>query len=753
MEVIMRKAARLFSIGLLMGFMLAGLSPVSGYASWSTDPAVNTAISSLTDNASGEPQIISDGSGGAIIAWEKYSGGDQGVDIHAQRVDANGNILWTSGGVTICNANGHQMYPQLVGDGSGGAIITWTDGRGGAGNDIYAQKIDAAGNVMWTANGVVICNATNEQTVPQIISDYMGGAIITWQDNRTLYDIYVQRIDSAGVVQWTPNGVAVCTADNVQQAPQIATDGSGGAIITWQDHRDSYAKIYAQRVSDEGVIMWTTVSGGVKLSWYEGSSTWQSTPRIVADDVGAIVTWEDNRTGGGSVYAQKILINGTLYWGNSAVAVYTAASSDNTNTGPVLSADGSGGAIIAWMTYRFGHYNILARRIAANGTAQWAAEGVYVFGASITNQPKQQIIGDGSGGAIIAWHDNQIDTGSFAYDVYAQRIGSDGLTQWTTNGVTISNAANAQQLAHLVGDGNNGAIITWLDYRNAGGNGIIYAQKILSGGTFPISPPTVTTSAVTDITSTTATGGGNVTSIGGGEVTARGVCWSTAANPTAADSHTTDGSGAGVFGSSITALTSATTYHIRAYATNVGGTAYGDDRSFSTDAILSVTIQGAGEGEVHSTVQDINCTGGTCTENFVFGASIDLTPTPSLHSIFNGWSDGCTGLTVPCTIAMSQNRRVNASFVINPAEAVWNDPGSIYYDKIGTAYQNATSGVTVIKACRLEITENLNLNMGKTVTLSGGWNSGYSNDNGLTTVKGTMTIGSGVVSVGNIAVK
>ncbi len=94
--------------------------------------------------------------------------------------------------------------------------------------------------------------------------------------------------------------------------------------------------------------------------------------------------------------------------------------------------------------------------------------------------------------------------------------------------------------------------------------------------------PTVTTAAVSAVGLTTATCGGNVTSDGNEAVTARGVCWSTSANPTTADSKTTDGTGTGAFVSSITGLAPGTTYHVRAYATNSVGTAYGADVEFTT---------------------------------------------------------------------------------------------------------------------------------------------------------------------------
>ncbi len=119
--------------------------------------------------------------------------------------------------------------------------------------------------------------------------------------------------------------------------------------------------------------------------------------------------------------------------------------------------------------------------------------------------------------------------------------------------------------------------------------------------------PTVTTTAASNVTASTATSGGNVTSEGGASVTAKGVCWSTSANPTTSDSKTTDGSGTGSFTSSITGLSAGTTYHVRAYATNSAGTAYGSDVSFTTSATtFHVCSDGScgGQPNCHETIAE-----------------------------------------------------------------------------------------------------------------------------------------------------
>ena len=102
--------------------------------------------------------------------------------------------------------------------------------------------------------------------------------------------------------------------------------------------------------------------------------------------------------------------------------------------------------------------------------------------------------------------------------------------------------------------------------------------------------PTLTTSTVTDITITSATAGGSITKDGGATVTARGVCWSTTSNPVISGSHTSDNTGTGSFTSSLTDLTPNTVYHVRAYATNKAGTAYGADVQFTTTAIVVSTL-------------------------------------------------------------------------------------------------------------------------------------------------------------------
>ncbi|HKK41374.1 MAG TPA: hypothetical protein VJ963_03110, partial [Bacteroidales bacterium] len=104
--------------------------------------------------------------------------------------------------------------------------------------------------------------------------------------------------------------------------------------------------------------------------------------------------------------------------------------------------------------------------------------------------------------------------------------------------------------------------------------------------TNPILPATLTTSAITSVTSTSAVSGGNITDDGGGSITGRGICWSTSSFPDLSDQSTGSGTGTGSFSANMTGLMPGTTYHVRAYATNSAGTSYGNDLNFSTPAVL-----------------------------------------------------------------------------------------------------------------------------------------------------------------------
>jgi uncharacterized protein (TIGR02145 family) len=94
--------------------------------------------------------------------------------------------------------------------------------------------------------------------------------------------------------------------------------------------------------------------------------------------------------------------------------------------------------------------------------------------------------------------------------------------------------------------------------------------------------PVISTSAVSEITTTSAVSGGNLTNDGGSQIFSKGVCWNTADNPTVNNSKTIESGSLGTFNTNLTQLNPSTFYYLRAYATNGVGTSYGNSVSFTT---------------------------------------------------------------------------------------------------------------------------------------------------------------------------
>ncbi|MDP3581989.1 MAG: hypothetical protein Q8S39_08625, partial [Ignavibacteria bacterium] len=137
-------------------------------------------------------------------------------------------------------------------------------------------------------------------------------------------------------------------------------------------------------------------------------------------------------------------------------------------------------------------------------------------------------------------------------------------------------------------------IYPWVESSSVASGKYMGIQNVGISGTYTgnviASMPTITTTPVTKISTTSAISGGNITSDGGAEITERGVCWNTSENPTIANSRTKDGTGVGTFISNVSSLTNSTKYFLRAYATNSAGTSYGSEISFTTMNALSVPI-------------------------------------------------------------------------------------------------------------------------------------------------------------------
>lgn len=383
---------------------------------------------------------------------------------------------WTGNMIPASTELGSQFDIQACTDGSGGLILAWKDTRDDSG-DIYAQRVDSNGNPQWNANGTVICNSIGEQENPEIATDDAGGAIIVWEDHRsgTTY-IYAQRIDSTGAVQWAVNGIRVSTGAGFEARPDVCPDGTNGAIVCWGDYRTSWFNIYAQKLNSAGTRVWA--SAGLSVATMD-SRQWFS--RIISDNIGgAIISWEDQRGGTYDIYAERIDMNGNALWSSGNGTAVCSASGDQRYIS--MCSDDNYGAFISWADKRSSSYwDIYCAKITGAGSKPWTANGVHVCSASYT-QFDPRLAHDTSGGVYVAWEDGRAGS-TGPYDVYAQYIDNTGATQWPYNGIAICDEEGDQDDVLICPDGTAGAIIAWDDGRpNLPTSSNIFYQRVNSTG-------------------------------------------------------------------------------------------------------------------------------------------------------------------------------------------------------------------------------------------------------------------------------
>ena len=223
-------------------------------------------ICSLMSSA---PKNVYDGNGKIYILWKDDRGIDE--DIYGQKVDIAGNFLWQVNGIPIATTSGQLHAPEdAISDAEGGAITVWEDGRQWfiTGTDIYAQRVDSMGNLVWGSSGTAVCAADSEQQYPKLVGDGKGGAIFAWEEHRNGIanrDIYAQRIDTNGTIKWQNDGTPVCTLGGRQSEHDIIEDGEGGAVILWNDFRNVETDIYCQRLDSLGMGLWA--NNGKKITF------------------------------------------------------------------------------------------------------------------------------------------------------------------------------------------------------------------------------------------------------------------------------------------------------------------------------------------------------------------------------------------------------------------------------------------------------------------------------------------------------
>jgi len=397
-------------------------------------------LASEYDVYCGVPLAVSNNADGAMVAW-----GD-GDGIYAQRLDSEGDSVWGGEKVLVWAkpAGGWQSLVGMIADGEGGAILL----RETSSEMVYAQRVSADGILLWEAGGTNIGRIQYAYMGMPIVSDGSGGAVFIWED-RSGEDmrIYAQRLSHDGKLAWVEGGVSVTTIISEKERPRLINNGTGSFIIAWRDMSIDTGwdeDVYVQKLDAEGQRMWG--EQGILISDAPGQ---QSDPQIATEGSGGcIIAWPEiqyinTKTSG--IFAQRINSSGEVLWQEGGVLVSNIPQdSPISNFGLIyISGDGDGDSTIIWVADKdpdkaWRRSQVYAQKLDANGQRLWSEGGVEVY----KNPPFRTIgyssvISDGSGGLIIGSRVSEGSNVSRTDSVYMQRVDSAGSRPWGENGVKI----------------------------------------------------------------------------------------------------------------------------------------------------------------------------------------------------------------------------------------------------------------------------------------------------------------------------
>ncbi len=402
------------------------------------------------------PVLVADGGGGAFVAWVDVRGADD--DIYFSHLGPDGSVVagWPTDGAPVCTASGNQYAVTMVPDDLGGVFLAWSDDRTTA-PAVYFQHMGPAGAPApgWPANGVPV-PAPSYQYDPGLARDGTGGMLLYWRDvrNNAGSEPFLLRINSAGAAAsgWPAGGLQL-DLNPIENVGAIVEDGHGGAWVTWGSNLGS-GSYWVQSNTVEHVA-----GDGSSLEGSTESSTGaDAAPTLALDPVGGVAVargvpvqivvqhlgWSvfgevwvsdqpyrpfaiaPDRTGGVYATTQEDGPSGIVLQAKHVIWPGDLAPGWVFGPGPVLdgservvmTADSTGGVFCAWQDLRSGHAELYATRVRkdASPSSGWSLGGTAIAAAGPASY--QDMIGDGSGGALLAWKDQRADAG----DIYAQRI-------------------------------------------------------------------------------------------------------------------------------------------------------------------------------------------------------------------------------------------------------------------------------------------------------------------------------------------
>jgi len=368
----------------------------------------------------------------------------------------------------------NQSTPHLAVDNTY-VYTTWEDYRDGVNFTNYNQKYTFAGTKQWTND--IQASTQAQALTPRTAVDASGNQYIVWSDNSSGdYDIYIQKISSAGTVQWSsPTKVNSDTGSSNQKNPDIAYYNNE-LYITWQDERNDAGDIFFNRINTSGTKL---LGSDIKINSDTGSNT-QTLPHIAIDTTGdAYISWLDNRNGSTDIYIDKINNTGIAQWGSEIKVNSNLATNISSYD---IAQDNDAETHIAWTDNRNGNYDIFFQSIASSSVAVFSSDQTITTQSQSSNQESVRIDTTSTGDFMIGWHDDR----SSDKDVYVLQTDNTGANVWS-NEIRINLETSADQLLSDIAVYDNTKVIaTWTDYSQGESN--VWAGTLNYDGTESATP-------------------------------------------------------------------------------------------------------------------------------------------------------------------------------------------------------------------------------------------------------------------------
>lgn len=394
------------------------------------------------------------------LSWAVAAGLLTLVVCSSRSSGAEHDLLWAADGVTVGN-DGESF--QHISDGAGGAIIAFAKvwALPSSTGPVYAVRLDGTGNILW--GPVLLSGVGAPHGLARLCSDGCGGALVAWtkQISSGVLQIQVQRISGSGVMQWAIPVAASAQFADVTPALAVAAGYQSMFLVYRSD-----LSLYAGQISIDGVLS-SPGTAGLALGT---TSVEPCVVRDGSGGYGVIVAWSDvaMNTVVQRVVASTGTISAA--WGSgSPVTICGTAGSDHFT--PSAAADGSGGALIAWSEVTqpppWWIDEIRVQKVDSSGSAQWAANGVVLVES--LHGSGLAVASDGAGGAYVAWEDLRNAGLINNDDIFAQHLNASGVAQWASGGINVSPADNltaSQRRPKMVSDLAGGALVTFQDFRS-----------------------------------------------------------------------------------------------------------------------------------------------------------------------------------------------------------------------------------------------------------------------------------------------